>query len=224
MPQSNLFLFHFAGGSSFSFSFLMPYLEGDLTHAIELPGRGKRGKEPIILDVESAVRDVVKQISSEIIPGESILYGHSLGALLVFFVAYELEKLNLPPKKIVVTGDPGPGLKNKVPVFDFEKEAFKMELQKMGGIPDGFLNDQRLFDFYEPILRSDIKLAYDFSMLEGVQLSTPIHAIMGMEEEDAVYIENWKNYTSGTFKSELLPGGHFFILNHPEQIALAIKS
>lgn len=224
MSQSNLFLFHFAGGSSFSFSFLAPYLDAQETRSIELPGRGKRGKEPIIRDVKSAVKDVVSQICDEIVPGESVLYGHSLGALLVFFVAHELEKLQLPPKKIVVTGDAGPGLKNKIPIFDFDREAFKLELRKMGGIPDGFFHDERLYLFYEPILRADIKLAYDFSMLDGVQLSTPIHAIMGTDEEDAMHIENWKNYTSGSFESALLPGGHFFILNHPEQLVQAIRS
>ena len=169
--------------------------------------------------INDAKNDILKQIQHKIIPNKSIIYGHSMGALLSLLVTNELEKRNTPPKQLIVTGNPGPGLPNKKRTYEAPREEFKYELKKLGGIPEEFFTVDELFEFYEPILRSDFKLSYQMSQLEDLTINTPIHAIMGTNEESSQNIQNWVKYTSGGFEYELMPGDHFFIFNNPQKIA-----
>jgi external thioesterase TEII len=47
MEKPQLFLLHFAGGSCYSFQFMLPYLKDFNVLPIELPGRGRRIKESL---------------------------------------------------------------------------------------------------------------------------------------------------------------------------------
>lgn len=47
---------------------------------------------------------------------------------------------------------------------------------------------------------------------------------MGTEEKEAENISNWKNYTSGSFQKKLLQGNHFFIHNHPDELARVVRN
>jgi external thioesterase TEII len=53
-------------------------------------------------------------------------------------------------------------------------------------------------------------------------VNTPIVAVMGDKEETAEDIENWRNFTSSTFKPHLLEGNHFFIHDHPAELVRII--
>ena len=127
MYESNVFLIQFAGGSFLSYNFLLPHLNKFNLYALELPGRGKRIREKILHDMEEAKNDVLKQMIKNIIPGKSIIFGHSLGAMLGFLVTSELEKINLNPKAIILTGQAGIGINSTKKIHDFSKSDFKEE-------------------------------------------------------------------------------------------------
>jgi surfactin synthase thioesterase subunit len=81
-----------------------------------------------------------------------------------------------------------------------------------------------MFAFFEPVLRSDFKIVSDCDLEGKVKISAPIYALMGDKEQLSIKLDNWGNYTAGTFKSQILPGDHFFIHKHPEKISGIIKS
>ena len=61
--KTQLFLLHFAGGSCYSFDFLNDTLSKKFEcHALELPGRGKRNQEKLLLHKEEAIQDYCDQI------------------------------------------------------------------------------------------------------------------------------------------------------------------
>ena len=122
-------MLHFAGGSSYSYNFMAPHLKKLQTHFLELPGRGRRMTEKMADTINDAKNDILKQIQPKIIPNKSIIYGHSMGALLSLLVTSELEKRNTPPKQLIVTGNAGPGLPNKKRTFEAPREEFKSELK-----------------------------------------------------------------------------------------------
>lgn len=219
MVKPNLFMLHFAGGSCYSYDFMAPYLKNTRTHALELPGRGRRMTEKMVDTIHDAKNDMLKQIQDKIVPNKSIIYGHSMGALLGFLVTIELEKRNTPPRQLIVSGNPGPMASHKKRIYEAPPEEFKAELKKLGGMPEEFFTTNELFEFYEPILRSDFKLAYEMSQQEDLVINTPIHAIMGTSEESCKNIQNWNKYTSVSFEFELMQGDHFFIFNNPQKIA-----
>lgn len=219
-PQ--LFLLHFAGGNYCSFRFLTPLLHAFDTIALELPGRGKRASENLLYDLDTAMQDLYQQLLLHRNDAPFMIYGHSLGALLTLGVARMLERAGHPPAAIFVSGSAGPGIEIPQQRYLLDDAAFKKELQELGGMPAGFFEEPELVDYFLPILRADFQLA-DSDMQDLTPLQIPIHAMMGTAEENAVHIENWKNFTNTEFTHTLFDGGHFFIYDHPEQIAGIIK-
>jgi external thioesterase TEII len=80
--QRQVFLFHFAGGSSYSFRFLDEHLKDLDVVKLELPGRGTRSAEALIMDFERAAEDLLNQVISNLRSGNFVLFGHSMGSSL----------------------------------------------------------------------------------------------------------------------------------------------
>ena len=218
-----LFLLHFAGGNCYSFQFMRSQFSGIGFIPVELPGRGKRGNEPLVKDLEEAATDLCGEISRRLTDRDFIIYGHSMGALLALKVTGMLERNGRFPQRLVVRGNPGPGIKKYDHRYLLGPEEFRSELKRLGGIPAEFFESEDLYDFFEPILRADFEIAEKDSMSLIPPVTAPIYAIMGEEEEYVESIDNWKRFTSSGFQSEVLPGSHFFIYDHAGRLAEIIK-
>lgn len=225
--KDQLFLLHFAGGSSFSFDFLKKKLDYNLmSTALELPGRGKRMNENLIKIKEEAIYDYCDQIVRLRNGAPFVIYGHSMGATLGLSVVSRLEKMGHYPEQLIVSGNAGPGIKRQkdYPRYLLSDSEFKEELRELGGIPEEVLTDDELYDFFGPIIRADFECLEKDSFLEkGIVLKTPIYAMMGNEEETSHEIENWSTFTNSNFQYRILKGNHFFIYNHPDEIAGVLK-
>ncbi len=228
MPKVQLFLLHFAGGNTYSYDFLRPYVKLNVDfHPLELSGRGKRFREKFINSKQEAIQDYVSQIEKlrdKSVP--YIIFGHSMGATLGLSVTYEMQRLGDAPKHLVVSGNSGPGAK---PIPGKEKKGqryllsdaeFKDELRELGGIPEEVLVNDELYTFFGPIMRSDFEvLEKDMHRVESkIKLLCPIYVMMGSEEDQVINIENWKRYTISEFDFKIFDGNHFFIHDHPKQI------
>ncbi|NVM66962.1 surfactin synthase thioesterase subunit [Mucilaginibacter sp. SG538B] len=225
MIKPQIFLLHYAGGNQYSYQFLFPYLTPDFEIVtLELPGRGKRIHESLILDFNSAVDDIYKFISPKFTSGTDMIMGHSLGALLGFFVTEKLEANQIFPRSLIVSGNSGPSDNISEKRYDLPSIEFKSMLQNLGGMPDGFFEEDDLFEFYEPILRADFKLSETIKNETGYRIRTPVTAIMGSEEPTVNKINNWRNYTKGPFNAHVLKGGHFFIHQNAYALGEIIRS
>lgn len=222
-PQ--LFLLHFGGGNCYSYHFLRPYLPNHFDFLpLELPGRGKRIKEELVSIESQAIEDLVSQIISLRNNQPYIIFGHSMGATLGLRVTKKLEEAGDPPKRLIVSGNAGPGTGEDKRRSEMDDKELKEELKTLGGVQDEVLDNEDLFDFFAPIMRSDFRLLENSEKLSpGYKLTSSITAIMGDNEETSEEIENWKNFTSGDFKSYLFSGNHFFIHDHPNELAQIIK-
>lgn len=223
--RMQLFLLHFSGGNAYSFQFLRPHLPVNFDfHPLELPGRGKRISEKLLSTESEAIEDLVAQISSLRNNQPYIIFGHSMGASLGLKVTKRFEELGDPPEKLIVAGNAGPGVGEEKHRSVMNDEELKEELRSLGGVPEEVLNNDDLFDFFAPIMRSDFGiLESGEKVLPGFKISSPIVAVMGDQEEPSDEIGNWKNFTSKGFKSYLLPGNHFFIHDHPFDLMQIIK-
>ncbi|GAA4271390.1 alpha/beta fold hydrolase [Aquimarina gracilis] len=230
-----LFLLHFAGGNCYSYDFLRNDLKSKIDfYALELPGRGKRYKENLLLSKEDAIMDYVKQIKNLRNKTPYIIFGHSMGAILGFSVANHMEKEGDPPVSLVVSGHSGPRIKEKDQEEDNTKKKkyhlmndrdFKERLRKMGGMPDEILENSELYNFFAPVLRADFAILEKGKSPENkVKIDSSIYAIMGDQEKNVENIENWKEFTKSGFRSQILKGNHFFINNHSKKIANIITN
>ena len=222
-----LFLLHFAGGSCYSFDFLRSYINKDIDFIpLEIPGRGKRFKESALKDKKEAIQDYVHQIKSLRNDQPYLIYGHSMGATLGLSVVNEMQKKGDLPLHLIVSGNPGPGIKEldaKEHRYLMNDSDFKKELRKLGGVPEEVLESEELYEFFGPIMRADFEiLEKDNFSEEGIKIDIPIHAIMGSEEEEVHRIKNWEKFTSKYFTSKICTGNHFFIHEYPKELAQII--
>lgn len=213
-----LFMLHFSGGSVYSFKLFNDSLQDFFTlEPLELPGRGLRFHEDLINDKEAAINDLMYQIKAKRNNLPFIIYGHSLGAELGFLITKELEKTGDHPHYLVVSGNPGPNLRDDEKLYDLPNPLFFEKLKDLGGLSEEILNNSELLEVFEPILRADFEIIEkDINTIPSEKINTPIYAIMGDEEKKSNQISNWKNYTGNSFDFQVLKGNHFFIYENKE--------
>lgn len=178
--------------------------------------------EPLLVDFDAAAHDLFNKVLDKAEDPGFLLYGHSMGASLAFKLCSMLEAIGESPGHLIVSGNAGPGMNVRQPKSLLSDEDFIEEMEKMGGIPAELLGNKEFLQFILPILRADFRLSESCRLSTLPPVNTPIRAIMGSEEENAGNITNWKNYTKSAFTHSVLPGGHFFIDQHPEEMAAII--
>lgn len=210
------FLLPFAGGNIYSYNFLKIKNADDIDLIfLELPGRGKRLREKLSDNADDVIQEYYTQIKKNRNESPYVIFGHSMGAIMGFYATAQLEKDNDPPIALVVSGNAGPGIEREDQLHLLSSTDFKLKLKELGGVPHEVIENNDLFNFFEPILRSDFKCIEQFSP-KSIVIDTPIFAIMGSEEKTSDQIENWKKFTTSCFKYRILNGNHFFIYNHHE--------
>jgi surfactin synthase thioesterase subunit len=224
-PQ--LFLLHYAGGDKNSFRPLIENLQPFFQIEVpELPGRGDRMAEPFYKNKQEAVADLLAQIKKrrqKDIP--YLIYGHSMGAVLGFEICYAMEKYGDAPEHFIPTGYPGPKIKNKLPIAGLPRTEFFAEVRKLGGLSDEVMEIEELLDFFEPMLRADFSLLENKeNILFDEKIQTPIYAVMGNNEQYALNIRNWANYTHSGCECQIVNGNHFFINQNFNYLAQVIKN
>jgi surfactin synthase thioesterase subunit len=223
MNRPHLFILHFAGGNKYSYQPIINHFGKFSVEVLELPGRGRRMKEDLLYDQEKAVEDLYQQIAGRIPRVDYLIYGHSMGATLGLKLAKKLIAEGLPPKGLFVTGNPGPGIENEVIRHNLPREEFIKELKKLGGVPDEVFQSEELYNFFEPVLRADFKIAEENASKAAPLVNIPIYAVMGEEEDYVEDLKNWKKFTTSTFECEVWPGNHFFIFENGEKLAERIN-
>ncbi|MFD2787216.1 thioesterase II family protein [Hymenobacter rubripertinctus] len=219
MKNPQLFLLHFAGGSCYSFQFLISELQGFEVFALELPGRGKRTQEALLTDFDAAAQDIFDQLLAKLTSPHFVLYGHSMGAYLALQVSRMLENDKFFPAHVFVSGNAGPGASVATQRFLLGRSDFVDELRKMGGVPEELFENDELLDYFLPIVRADFQIAEQNTVAQSCVVQAPIYAMMGSGEEQVASIANWGRFTTGGFQHSVLTGGHFFIHDHPVAIA-----
>lgn len=220
-PQ--LFLIHFAGGNRYSFNFMTSLSDYFEIIPLELPGRGQRMNEALITNFELASLDIHNQIRQKLTSENYLIYGHSMGAYLTLRVSSMLEKINLRPRCIVVSGNPGPGICGRRNRHTLVQEEFINELKELGGISNVVLENEELMNFFIPILRADFEISEKNSLENEPPVNFPLYAMMGNEEKNFNKIVNWAKFTKSYFQFEIMQGAHFFIYNHHQLMATKIK-
>lgn len=226
MPKKILFTLPFAGGNKFSFREYDAYLKDDFEiYALELPGRGERFSEDLLIDIYDAVEDLFKQIEDKL-NGDYVIYGHSLGGLLAYLLTLYIEEKNLnKPLKLVISGRANPAMKPKTIKHTLSHDAFIHNLKDLGGMPSNFFEHPELFDLFEPILRADYQVAECFHFSEKRKVDTKVSVLYGKDESfSLVEALDWKTFTHHTpLDFQQFEGDHFFIFNHIKAVCEIIK-
>lgn len=224
-PTHQMFLFPYAGGSSYSFNPLIKSLERDFSIvSLEMPGHGVRISERLPETMDEVVQDLLKQIIPSIKPPYAF-YGHSLGAVTAYLCILELDWAGLPlPEHLFLSGREGIITHPDYRLHHLPSSGLWSALSKLGGVPSQIMENKELRDFIEPILRADLKVIEEFTMSEPQPI--PVHITVLLGEDDARLKRSgiqWEEVASRPFETHLLPGHHFFCLDRPDEVLEIVR-
>jgi surfactin synthase thioesterase subunit len=223
MESINLFCLPFAGGNKYSYrEYEKNATSGLNIIPLEYPGRGGRMKERFITDMNELVDHLFDEIRFAVSKRSYAIYGHSMGAVVAFFLVKKIIANGLPsPLHLFVSGTTGPSshAERELKRHLLPKEEFIEEIRVLDGCPEDILQNAELLDFLEPILRADFELSETFDYTESNPLDIPITVITGTEEDmEADDIYSWQKESLMPVDFRTMPGKHFFIHKYPREI------
>lgn len=226
----NLLCLPYSGASAMVYSRWRRKLPAWLqVRPVELPGRGARLGETPFTDMQALARQLAGE--QRLAAGAPYaLLGHSLGALVAFELAHELQALGCPPPvALFACGTAAPtrredydGANWREPKSDAELLA---ELRKLGGTPEEVLANEELMSLTLPVVRADFLLCGRYAYRQRTPLRCPLHVLGGQSDRaNAEQLQAWGNETQGPFSLDMFPGGHFFIHEHEDRVLAMLSA
>lgn len=207
-----LFCFAHASGAASAYrtwsGALGPEVE---VHAVQLPGRENRLREPLLTSMAEAV-DRLTPVLEARIDRPFAIYGHSLGGLLGYEVAVRLQKGGRVPSLLAVSGRRAPQLPAEPPlVHQYSDDGLVEYMRAAGGTPEAILREPEMLALLLPVLRADITML-ETNPPRTTPLDCDILAFRGTSDRLANHedVERWREVTSGQFGFHEFDAGHFF--------------
>lgn len=217
-----LYCFAYAGGSATSFLTWQAALDPAVELcAIQLPGRGARFSEKPFDQLRPLVTTLADQIQRDsTLP--CAFFGHSLGSLLAFEVARQLQlEGQRMPSHLFLSGCQAPRYRTPSKNLSRLDDASLIEaLKQYNGTPREVLEHRELMALLLPTIRADFALVDDFKYQSGPLLDVPLTILAGKSDQYdlPLQVEGWREETGRECRVEWFEGDHFFI--HSQQAAV----
>lgn len=211
-----LFCFPYAGGAASIYRTWPQQLPADIeVCAVQLPGRENRIRERPYTDVI----ELMQALMPNLLPALDkpfALFGHSMGSLIAYELAQQLQQHGQTPTHLFVSGRREPTLPEPETLLHTlpSDQAFLAELQRRyNNLPALLFTDAELQELFVPLLRADLTLVETYQYTERPALPCPLIALGGAADPRAsqAELEAWQALTQADFELHRFPGGHFYL-------------
>jgi len=221
-----LFCIPHAGGTAAQYfkwkNYLNPRIE---ILPLELPGHMMRSKEPLEVNCDKVVYNLLERVKMIISTKEQpyAIWGHSMGAILNYFLNIQLMKEDLRlPVHLFVSGYWAPHKHKELDDIDLnDDDLFEKYVLELGGVDQSIIENKSLFQYFITVIKADFRVMK--SVREQSDITTVFNNnltfLYGSEEIGikASDIEDWKKYTGAGYSSYCIDGAHFFPFTNVQQ-------
>ncbi|MFJ9343387.1 thioesterase II family protein [Streptomyces sp. NPDC101733] len=213
-----------AGGNASFYQRLSADLAGYCEVLVmQYPGRQDRLAEP----VPPTLNGMLDGIEEALLPWRdrpSVLFGHSMGALLAFELARRWERADAGPRGLVLSGRNSP-LSPEGPPPALDDESLIARMGALAGTEPELLADATFRELILPSMRGDYTALSTHRYEPGPLLHAPVSVLCGDEDPRADEAESmrWRELTRAAFTFRAMPGGHFYLVEQHEAVARAVR-
>ncbi|MGW5382121.1 thioesterase II family protein [Nocardia sp. NPDC003963] len=212
------------GGSAQSYRGLAAsFGPGPAVYAVQYPGRHDRIGSEFVSSVTGLADHIAGSIDDEI-PGNPVLFGHSMGATVAFETARRLERRGRTVAALFVSGRPDPAFVDQGTLHRGPDAGLITDLERLANDPSSvrvLRESPELAEMVLPAVRNDYRAVETYRYAAGARLRCDIHALLGRSDPTTTpeQLERWRDHTTGGFATSLFPGGHFYLDERSREIA-----
>ncbi|MCG7540023.1 thioesterase [Pseudoalteromonas sp. CO348] len=212
--EINLICIPYAGGGPQIFYKWAEYLPEFVSmFPVYLPGRFGRIKEKPISNMRKLVDILVNEISV-LTNKKTIIFGHSLGALIGYQLVYRFYESGLNINHFISSGCRAPDLPYLYEgLFLKSDDDFKRALIKIGATKPEFAFDETIYKVFSKSLRADFKLA-EWKIERDLFQKIDVNSTVLYGDKDVIVsesdIKGWSNFFNDV-EYHSFSGKHFFI-------------
>ncbi|MFD7473539.1 thioesterase II family protein [Streptomyces sp. NPDC059837] len=226
--RSTLLCLPFAGAGP---SFFHPWraLAADRWRVVpvELPGRERLILETPYRNAVEAAKNSVDDIVADLGDGaRTVVFGHSLGAVLAYELVHLLSARGVHVERLVVSGSPGPWTQRERRATGLPDEEFLARVEEFAGFRHEALDHPEMRELILPVLQADCEMHENYVPSTDEPVSVPICSIRGDFDGlvSAEQAQEWRDATTGEFSCAEFPGDHMYLVDRAPEVLDLIEA
>lgn len=227
MKTIDLWMLSFGGGNETSYVKFGDYLPSHIRMVtFELPGKGRRIREPQLKNLHLIVDEHFEQIRERLQKNQPYaIYGHSMGTYVGHLLIQRIRDEKLPlPVHAFFTSKVAPSRNVDLKRSFYTDEEFVERLKTLQGMPESILQNEELLRIFLPTIRNDFYAIDTYRYRPASPYPVDLSVFCGSEEpvsDDDLLA--WQKETSGVMHFKRFPGAHFWIFDHLPELCRHIS-